>query len=241
MYSFYKKKIAQWNWYDFEQVSSTNDVIKELDKEQLPAVISAKEQTNGRGRQGRLWHGLEGNLYFTFSLKISHSCLSRYVCIIGLSMAKTIKKIAPKADVKIKWPNDIFLHNKKITGILIENIKDDVWAVGIGVNIKASPAIKDMPYQATSLKENGIESERTEFLEKYMKELNADINEYQQKGFEFIKKQWLEMALNLGKEITVKNGNTEKIGQFLTLDENGYLILKRENKEERIIAGDLFI
>jgi len=241
MFSSYKNKIAEWDWYDLKQVSSTNDSIKELNKDKLPAVISAKEQTGGRGRCGRKWYGLDGNLYFTFSLKIARQELSRYVCIIGLSLAKTIKNIAPFIDVKIKWPNDIFLNDKKVTGILIENIADDIWAVGIGVNIKASPEIKDMPYKATSLKENGITSERSVFLRQYLEQLTLDIKEYQEQGFTYIREQWLQMALNLGKEVTIKNGDTEKTGQFLTLDENGYLILKREDKEERIIAGDLFI
>lgn len=241
MSSFYKKKIAQWSWYDLKMVISTNDTIKELPKEKLPAVISAEEQTGGRGRNGRKWQGIEGNLYFTYSLSVPWNELSRYVCIIGLSLAKTIKAISPSADVKIKWPNDIFLSQKKVTGILIENMTEDTWAVGIGVNIVASPQIKDMPYRATSLKENGINIERTQFLEQYLQVLTKTIDEYKNNGFVSIKQQWLDLALNLGKIIRVKNGDNIKTGQFLTLDENGYLILKIEDKEERIIAGDVFI
>jgi biotin-(acetyl-CoA carboxylase) ligase len=51
----------------------------------------------------------------------------------------------------------------------------------------------------------------------------------------------LQYALNLGQEVTIKNDTDVKTGVFLTLDENGYLILKMKDKEERIIAGDLFI
>jgi len=241
MLSFYKKKVAGWNWYDLPEVISTNDTIKELSEKDLPAVVSAAKQSGGRGRRGRRWQAVSGNLYFTFSQSIPVSELSRYVCIIGLSMAKVIKKTAPKANIKLKWPNDVFLNGKKVTGILLENIKNNIWAIGIGVNIVGSPDIKDMPYQATSLKEEGIDTERTAFLEQYLEQFSSDLAQYEKEGFEPLRTEWLKFALNLGQEITIKNDEDIKTGIFLTLDEEGYLILKIDNKEERIIAGDLFI
>ena len=241
MLSFYKKQIASWAWYDMPSVTSTNDVIKSVDIKDMPVVISAINQTGGRGRRGRKWQSIDGNLYFTFSMEIPATDLSRYVCMVGLSLVKTIRALSATADVRIKWPNDVYLSGKKLCGILIENIKDNVWAIGIGVNITGSPEIKDMPYQATSLKENGIISERTIFLEQYLEQFQTDVAQYKNKGFTFIKEEWLQYALNLGQKVTIKNDTDVKTGVFLTLDENGYLILKMKDKEERIIAGDLFI
>ena len=240
MLSFYRKQIADWAWYDMPDVTSTNDVIKSLIKD-TPVVISAEHQTGGRGRRGRKWQAVDGNLYFTYSQEISVAELSRYVCIVGLSLARTVKALSETADVRIKWPNDVYLKGKKLSGILIENIKDNLWAIGIGVNIVGSPQISDMPYQATSLKENGINSERTAFLAQYLEQYQADVMQYKNKGFTFIKEEWLKYALNLGQKITIKNDTDVKTGIFLALDENGYLILKMKDKEERIIAGDLFI
>ena len=116
-----------------------------------------------------------------------------------------------------------------------------MWAVGIGVNIASSPEIKDMPYQATSLQENGIIIDRTKFLELYLNQFFYDLKQYQKYGFSDTKKQWLEYALHLGHEITIENGLMIKKGIFFTLDDNGYLILKTSKGTERIIAGDLFI
>ena len=65
--------------------------------------------------------------------------------------------------------------------------------------------------------------------------------QYRQQGFTPIKDEWLKQALNLGKEIIIKNEKDEKRGKFLTLDENGYLILKTNQGEQKIIAGDLFL
>ena len=240
MLFLYKEKIAQWNWFDEECVSSTNDSIKEIPLEQHPAVISAVKQTKGRGRRGRKWYGKDGNLYMTFSLDIPPFELSRYVCLIGLSLAKTIKSLNNDVVVQIKWPNDIFLAHKKVTGMLLENIKNDLWAIGIGVNIIQFPKLNGQIYHATSLKEQGIIIERTEFLRLFLKNLDKDIQCYKKQGFEAVRKSWLEYAMYLNQEITVQNGTSILKGIFLTLDENGYLILKTNHGTERIIAGDLF-
>ena len=237
----YKKKIAEWKWFDEQTVTSTNDIIKELSKEEYPVVVSAVEQTAGRGRRNRKWVSKTGNLYFTLSLEIKPQEISRYVCLIGLVLAKTITEISPLCQPKIKWPNDIFLKDKKLTGMLLENIKEDIWAVGIGVNIADSPKLINQAYEATSLKENGILTTREIFLEKFLNNLSKMQKQYRQQGFTPIKDEWLKQALNLGKEIIIKNEKDEKRGKFLTLDENGYLILKTNQGKQKIIAGDLFL
>ena len=152
----YKEKIYQWDWYDADRITSTNDEIKDLATQEKNVVLSAIEQTKGRGRRGREWIGNSGNLYFSYSLKIEAQQLSQIVCLIGLSLAKTISSFSDNKQIKIKWPNDVFVENKKVSGILIENIKDNLWAIGIGVNIVSAPNLNDTNYEATSLKDNGI-------------------------------------------------------------------------------------
>lgn len=153
MLPVYKEKIALWDWYEIESTGSTNDEIKRLVPSSGSSVaLSAIRQTGGRGRRGRGWQEIEGNLYLTFSLDISAAELSRYVCLIGLSLAETVKEIAPQSDVRIKWPNDVFLGGKKLSGILLENICGSLWAVGIGVNVAAAPELSGTGYEAGSLK-----------------------------------------------------------------------------------------
>jgi len=237
----YKGKIARWDWYEKDELSSTNDEIKHLVGKNPQTVLSAVRQTKGRGRRGHTWQEITGNLYMTFTLEIPLQELSRYVCLIGLSLAETVKNLAPAADVQIKWPNDVFLNKGKLSGILLENISQNLWGIGIGVNVAKAPKLEDSPYKAASLKENGIILDRTDFLCLYLNNIAAVIDEYQAKGFAPLKAKWLSYALNLHQEITIKNEKTAKKGLFLTLDDNGYLILKTKDKEEQIIAGDLFI
>lgn len=239
----FEEKISLWNWYDVEKTTSTNDEIKKIINEtgETMVIVSAKSQSGGRGRRGRKWQGIDGNLYMTYSLEICSEELSKMVCLIGLSLAKTVRSLAPKKKIQIKWPNDVFLEGGKLSGILLENIKDNLWAVGIGVNITGAPKLENTPYRATSLKECSIKIDRTDFLRYYLKNFAADVSRYQKEGFASLKEEWLSLALNYQKEITVKTENEEKKGQFLTLDDNGYLILKTDIGEERIIAGDLFV
>ena len=124
---------------------------------------------------------------------------------------------------------------------MFENIKENLWGIGIGVNIIGTPALENQPYKAVSLKECGILLDRIDFLRYYLHNFTTDLAEYRQKGFASIKEQWLKMALNYQKTITVKTEKTEKTGLFSALDDNGYLILQTSAGEERILAGDLFV
>lgn len=237
----YKEKIAHWEWYDADIISSTNDEIKNIVQTNKHIILSAIEQTKGRGRRGRDWLSITGNLYFSYSLEVNSQNLSQIVCIIGLSLAKTITTYLTNKDVKIKWPNDVFVENKKISGILIENIKDNLWAIGVGVNVISSPKLDNSVYEATSLAENGVQIDREEFLKQYMSIFAKDYQLYQNKGFLEIKQEWMNFALNHQQEITIKTEKEIKTGIFFNLDDNGYLILKTNKGEERIVAGDLFI
>ncbi|MBQ8750931.1 MAG: biotin--[Alphaproteobacteria bacterium] len=236
-----KEIIENYECYEFEELTSTNDEIKNIKDLSIPTLITAINQTNGRGRRARNWTPILGNLYFSYNIELSPKDLSKFVCLIGLSLAKTIKQLSSTLDIKIKWPNDVMVNNNKISGILIENISGNYWVVGIGVNIVDSPNIENASYQATSLKEQGIILDRKDFLRYYLKNFNQDYKQYLQFGFENIRKQWLELALNINKTITIQNEDISKKGEFITIDDNGYLILKTKDKEEKIIAGDLFI
>ena len=241
MLYIHKEKIENYECYEFEELASTKDEIKNIKDLNLPTIITALKQTRGRGKRGNTWEQVLGNLYFSYNIELSPKDLSKLVCIVGLSLAKTIKELSPSLDVKIKWPNDVMVNNNKISGILIENIKDNYWALGIGVNIVASPNISNTYYQATSLKEQGVTLDRMDFLRYYMKNFSNYYKKYLELGFEVIKKEWLEFAFKLHNTITIQNENTSKKGEFINIDDNGYLRLKTDNKQEKIIAGDLFI
>ena len=225
--------INNWQWLDLEKTASTNDDAK-AKKSQI--IITARTQTNGRGRRGRSWESLDGNLFLSISLSWNIKYLAHLVFISSLSLAQTIKELSPDANIDLKWPNDVLLNESKVSGILLEKGEDNFIVVGIGVNIKASPKDKKLIYPATSLKQAGIKTDRIKFLKNYMNFFDANLT----KTFDVIKKDWLSMSNGLNREIVIRNDDLIRIGTFIGIDENANLLLKTKNGIETILTGDVF-
>lgn len=108
------------------------------------SIFIAEEQTAGRGRKNRQWISRRGNLQFTLLIRPQQSftCYYTYILRAQLALANVVYAICPQADVSIKWPNDVFISNKKVAGILAEGMilgDEFSWlALGIGLNVKSA-------------------------------------------------------------------------------------------------------
>lgn len=238
------KYIEDFAWEDFEEVGSTNDLAKEktLTSKNQKFVITAKRQISGRGRRGRSWIGLEGNLFASFGIEFELRYLGQLSILISLSLFETIKKYDEKIFVQTKWPNDILINEAKAIGVLIERGEGDYMIVGVGVNICESPEVEGLLYQATNLKKENIQTDRVEFLKLFVNIFNQNLEKWKSIGFENLKQKWLSNVYGLNKKIVV-NMEKEKIeGIFLGIDENGTLLLKNESDDvQKIYAGDIFM
>lgn len=235
------EKIADWQWYDFEEVGSTNDTVKNFCTEAgKKIVVTAQSQNNGRGRRGRSWVGLEGNLFMSMALEVPLHELGQVIFVVTLAMLNSIKKLAPQLDVKLKWPNDVLVNGCKISGILLEKASGDYLVIGIGVNIAAYPEIKDIVYKTTSLRQAGCETDRITFLKTYLWEFDDCLAVWRQEGFPPVREQWLSAAAHLGGKIRVNGEKESKEGIFEGVDNNGMLLLNRNGNVEKIYAGDIF-
>ena len=234
------ENICGWQWIDYPSVSSTNDEAKNIcsavDVKKI--VITAVEQTQGRGRRGRNWISDSGNLFMSQLYKPQHK-ISDLVFISSLSIAQTVLSFSSDLDVKIKWPNDVLLDNKKFCGILIEAEKDYV-IIGIGVNLNSCPPDQDIIYPATDIASYGLNLSRLDFLQKYLSIFNENTKLYKQNGFNDIRLNWLKYAYRLNQEIKIKN-NSAIQGIYKGIDENGFLLLEQDKKVTKISAGDIFI
>lgn len=211
----------------FETLPSTNDALKEHVTKEEGYCIQALEQTNGKGRHGRIWTSPKGNLYLSFLLKPETVDVGHIALLLGLSIAQSADDQA-----QVKWPNDVLIKDKKLAGVLIEMV-ESVLICGLGVNVKI--AEEDKAKLGDDVK-----------LEKYRDQLlfcvaqNYEI--YTQEGFEPIRQAWLEKAWNLGKTITVKQQEKDISGLFKDIDLQGRLILELENgKTVAIQTGDVFL
>ena len=114
--------IGEWMLHDMAEVGSTNDEVKKLSENIIgeKVIISAQRQISGRGRRGHSWIGLDGNLFFSQGLECDLSAIGAMVFISTLSLWRTIQNLNSMLDVKLKWPNDILVNDKKVSGMLLE-------------------------------------------------------------------------------------------------------------------------
>ena len=141
---------------NYKKVKSTNDVAMKLIKRNIlePTLITTEKQTKGRGRIGKKWISLKGNLFITLFFKFDQKRINfkQFAVLNAFLLKKVISKVISKK-IKIKWPNDLLFNRLKFCGILQEVIKFnnfDYLIVGIGLNTNTVPQNKS--FKSTCLK-----------------------------------------------------------------------------------------
>ena len=143
--------------FKFENVTSTNDIAINLIKNEQKETgcVYADTQTKGRGTHGREWISGKGNLFGSifFPLRNKYPPFNEFSTINPLIISDVLKHFCKKKNINLKFPNDIFVNEKKICGILQELIVSNnrkFLIIGIGVNIVSNPDINNK-YQATNI------------------------------------------------------------------------------------------
>ncbi len=139
----------------FRQVGSTNTVARELAAAGAPhgTVVTAAEQTAGRGRQGRTWTAPpDSALLYSAVLRPVEARHSVLPLAVALAVCETAEVLRPGIECQVKWPNDIHLEGRKLAGILIEARPQDGWAVvGVGLNLSVAKFPEELRDRAISL------------------------------------------------------------------------------------------
>ena len=230
----------------YEEANSSNDIAK---KDALAAeegtIVVVEQQTGGRGRLGRRWASPKGGIWFSTILKprISLEKTSRLTLTFGLSVVKTIRMYG--IDAKIKWPNDVLINGKKVSGILteVEAEVDAVEFVVIGIGINVNMSLKDIPEDlrenSTTLRdETGQTFDRVEFLQKLLYEMEQDYIRFSTQPFSDIINEIVSLSDTIGKDVTVTMPNRIVNGVVVGISKTGALLLKRnDGAVEEIIAG----
>lgn len=232
-----------------EEVESTNKYAKEHIKDfNDMTLIYTDNQTNGRGRLDRKWSfGGKDNIYASIILKPSdemkeiYSNLTQYLCVV---LAQTFEEYG--VTPTIKWPNDIQINGKKISGILaegvIENGKLEGLILGFGINLNTKiDFLSKINQPATSLNiETGRFIDKKIFLKKLLEKFCLLYDSFIENGFTFIKNDYIRRAGFLNKNVTVKVFDKEICGIAEDITDNGALILRDENyKKHILLIGDI--
>lgn len=231
-----------------ENIDSTNlwakNNIETLDDK---TVVFAEAQTQGRGRLQRTWVDLgKGNLFMSLVLKPGENfdeCYANLTQYMSVTLCRVLEEYNIKPE--IKWPNDVLINGKKIAGILSEasvrGTKFRGLVLGVGVNLNADE--KDfvkIDKKVTSLNlELGKTINMTEFKNKLVSEFFANYDEFLAKGFEFIKKDYLQRANFLYKELCVSLINETKKGVAKGVTDKGELVLANGENEFILNIGDI--
>ncbi|HQQ49300.1 MAG TPA: biotin--[acetyl-CoA-carboxylase] ligase, partial [Methanofastidiosum sp.] len=188
-----------------EEVDSTNNKAKQiaLDSQDGDVVVS-ETQHSGRGRRGREWHSPKGGIYISFILKpnISPERAPQITLLSSVALVETLNSMKSKMNAKIKWPNDILISGRKISGILTELSSDmekiNYVVVGIGINLNTD--LEELPEKAASLKvEMRQEISVKLFLKSFFEHYDTVYQEYLDKGIDQIIEKWKKNSDTLGK------------------------------------------
>lgn len=234
-----------------EAVASTNDEARSLVRAGAAenTIVWAREQLEGRGRRGRPWASPPGNLYLSLILRPKRDLATagQIGFVAAVALREAASTVLPRSrQVNVKWPNDVLVDGRKISGLLLESVLDesnrlDALILGLGVNIAHHP--DDAAYPATNLRAAGAPPDlRPEgFLETFARSIHDWKERWETKGFEPIRAAWLSHARGRGEEIEVRLPSETLRGIFRDVDSTGALVLERAGGQvQSITVGDVF-
>jgi BirA family biotin operon repressor/biotin-[acetyl-CoA-carboxylase] ligase len=212
-------------------------------------VIIAEEQTGGIGRMGRAWVSPSGGIWITIVLKptipIDHVFM---VTMAGsIAVARAIRKEFDLGAL-IKWPNDIFIGNKKVCGLHLELSADAdtihycLLSIGIDVNVPLKEFSPALQKEITSISaELGYEVDRASFLARLLREIESRYLLLEEGEYDTIFQEWKSLSCTLENRVHIRTLKNSFEGEAIDIDSYGALIVRKDNgKLERVIAGDCF-
>lgn len=237
----------------FPELKSTNIIAKEKALHRAEGIeegtlIIAERQSAGKGRLGRKWFSPVGGIWLSVILypQLSPSYISRITLMTAVAAVKAIK-ICTQIKSQIKWPNDILINEKKVCGILTEMSAElDIisWVVvgiGINVNIDHREFPEDIQENTISLKEvSGKEVLRVKLVQTFLQEFEKYYEILKRREFSSVLKEWKLYSHTLGRKIRVDTGEKIITGEAVDINEEGALILKKEDGElVEILSGTI--
>jgi BirA family transcriptional regulator, biotin operon repressor / biotin---[acetyl-CoA-carboxylase] ligase len=228
----------------FPEVSSTMDIAREMARKGHPhfSIVIAGRQTTGRGRLRRAWYSSDGGLYFTLILRpdIPLQWCFRVNFAASLALCRTIRGLTG-LNAAVKWPNDILVDGKKLSGMLSEMEAEaemvSFVTVGIGINVNNDPT--EYEPNACSLRQLlGTPFSRKEILSRFLDEFQANMDGAND-NLENALAEWKELTCTLGRRVSVTTPQETSTGLALDIDSTGALILELpDGSHKKVLYGD---
>tara|TARA_B100000768_G_scaffold12497_1_gene12111 strand:+ start:3970 stop:4689 length:720 start_codon:yes stop_codon:yes gene_type:complete len=219
------------NHIQLDDVSSTNLYLRKLIKDKSineNILVSTNYQEKGRGQRSNIWES-EKNMNILISFLYVHTTnnydLFKFNMLISLAIYDFLSKYF-KTGLKIKWPNDLMINNKKIAGVLVQNIESNFKSIiGVGININQKE-FKNFSPQATSFSnELNKEFNRNALILELMNNFeNYLINYFQ---FNDLKNSYMLKIYKFKQQTNFLNNLKQFKGEIMNFNSSGEIIIKR--------------
>jgi len=196
-------------------------------------LVIAEQQTNGRGRMGRNWVSPAGKgIWMSLLLRppVPLPLTPQLTLLAAVALSRAISQQLPALEIDIKWPNDLLIEGKKISGILLESAAEDerlnyvVVGLGISVNLEADDYPEELLDRAVSLKmAAGRSVDRSELIAAVLEQFEQLYRLYLEQGFAPIRTLWEARSVTLGKETVLFTPQGTVTGVPRGLDDMGGL------------------
>lgn len=232
------------------EIGSTNtqacQLLERTAAPQLPLLVLAEKQTQGRGRGQNRWWSTTGSLTFSLLVPLSDVPSERQPQIAlttGLAVCQAVEQFVPLADLAIKWPNDVYLDEQKLAGILIElpPRRPAVAVIGIGINAnnRCQEADPELAARSVSLRDV-LESDidLSELLIACLQQVEHRLEQLPNAS-ESLVDQWRAYHLLHGRSITIDAYGQQFIGTCLDIDDDGALLIETPTGVQRCVGGTI--
>lgn len=235
-----------------DEVDSTNNYARKLaeDGVQHGTLVVADYQNGGKGRRGRTWvmpHRKAIAMSLIVRPDIRPEKASMMTLVTGMAVAEAIKKVTG-LDTKIKWPNDIVINGKKISGILTEMSAEmdgiNYVVIGIGINANFTEFPEELRETATSLQQQlGYPVDRGAIICMTMKIFEIYYERFMEtQSMKGLAEEYQQMLVNLDRQVRVLEPGNEYSGVARGIDETGQLLVEKENGETvAVYAGEVSV
>lgn len=228
-------------------IDSTNQYL--LDRiSQLTSgdACVAEYQQAGRGRRGRKWFSPFGaNLYLSMYWKLDQgpAAAMGLSLVIGIVMAEVLQKLGAE-DVRVKWPNDLYLKDRKLAGILVELTGKTGDAaqlvIGAGINLKMrEPAADSIDQGWINLQEAGVNIDRNQLTATLLQELRSALRQFEVEGLPPFITRWRRLDNFLDRPVKLLIGEQEIHGIERGIDQQGALLLEQDGIIKPFIGGEI--
>lgn len=229
-----------------EQITSTQDTAHELARREAKhgTIVIAERQLQGRGRMERRWNSNHnGGIWLSMILRppFPPHQASQITLLAAVVLVDVLRRITD-LPIQIKWPNDLYIQNKKISGILtemqaeLEVIQYLIIGFGINVNQSADEFPKELQAKTGSLKMfTHKEWNRQDIIQEILQHFEVVYEEYLQEGFPVIQSKWLKYAYKLNENIQITTHQKQFTASIKGITNDGALLVQRENGKEEII------